>query len=79
MPKTQTNYKRWSLENGFLEDQEGNIVAIIPDTVKSEDRRILESAPLAIEMIKGFIGRVNKGHFKPRTEVKEFEKFLLQL
>ncbi|MEO6452581.1 MAG: DEAD/DEAH box helicase family protein [Ginsengibacter sp.] len=67
---------KWKIKNGLVVDQEGMIVATLPDNSKEENERVIRVAPEAIEAIRIFVDRVNSGTFKPRSAVKEFEKIL---
>lgn len=67
---------RWTIRNGVVRDEEGTVVAMLPDDVDQFNERTIEGAPEAFEAIRSFIEEVNSGTFKPRKVVKEFETLL---
>lgn len=72
--------EKFVLRNGWIENEQGDIVAIIPENVEREDRAIIENSLSAVQIIKEFVDDVNKnGVFKPRAQVKKFEQFLNKL
>lgn len=75
----KTQEKKWLLDNGFIIDQDEHIVAVFPDTVPIEDRKLAEIAPAAISQIRKFVDEVNNGKLKARTAVRSFEMILNKL
>ncbi len=67
---------KWKIKNSSILDQDGILIATLPEDSKDENERAIAMAPEALDAIKQFVERVNSGKFHPKTEVKNFEKIL---
>lgn len=68
----------WKIRNAQVYDEQGDVVAYLPEYVEDYVHRTIEIAPEAIEAIQNFVNEVNSGSLKPRSAVKEFEKILIK-
>jgi len=69
---------RLKIRNGFIENEDGNIVATLTDHSTPEIERAIMVGSQLVEPVERFIKGVNEGSFKPKTTVKEFEFILGQ-
>jgi len=63
------------IKNGFVYDEDV-MIAVLTDYAKPEHERAIQMGSESVDMVEGFVNRVNTGSFRPRHEVKEFEKLL---
>lgn len=62
--------------NDAIYDENGNIVGVVSPDANESIRKTIEAGSDAIKAIKKFVFNANRGSFKPKASVKEFEDVL---
>jgi hypothetical protein len=67
---------RWILRNNILKNEEGEIIAILPEELDVFTERTIENSFEAVSAIRTFIEDADNNNLKPRATYNDFKKII---